>query len=212
MRGNLVAMILVISVTSIAAGQAVGRISGTVLDEDGQLVDHASVCTSVTSGNSRSINCLVPTDKDGRFQLENVKFGTYGILAANEGEGYSIEVQTPQSVSVTAANPSPVVTVRLRPKGGVLIGTVRDKFTGQPVKEIMVQYLDIDGKASGSAPTFSDGEFRVTVPIQCDLVVVVSAKGYKGWVYTDASSPSHPVLRLSPGERKVVDIQLEPTD
>jgi uncharacterized surface anchored protein len=212
MRGNWVAILFMASLTSIASAQRAGRITGTVLDEDGQLVDHADVCISITSGNSRSTNCLVSTDKDGHFHLENVTFGTYGILAANEREGYSISGQIPQDVSVTATSPAPDVIVRLRPKQAVLVGTVRDKLTGEPVKGIMVQYQDIDGKASGSAPLFSRGEFRVTVPEGCDLVIIVSAKGYHGWVYADPSNPSRPVLRLGPGEKKILDIQLEPTD
>src|SRR5258705_1231059 len=204
MRGNWVAVVFFATVSSLATAQATGSISGMVVDEDGQLVDHASVCLSITSGNSRAINCNVPTDKDAHFTLGKVKFGTYGLLAMNESEGYSLTNQSPQKVSVSAADPSPNVIVRLHHKGGVLIGTARDQFTGQPVKGIMVQYLDIDGKASGTSSTFSDGEFHVALPTQCDLIIVVSAKGYKGWVYTDPSSPSHPVLRLNSGDRKVV--------
>jgi len=79
------------------------------------------------------------------------------------------------------------------------------------VKGVMVTYLDVDGKTSGSAPLPSDGEFRVTLPTNCDLVVVVFAKGYKGWIYTDSSNPLRPVLRLGSGERKAVDIELEPS-
>jgi len=36
------------------------------------------------------------------------------------------------------------------------------------------------------------------------------AAGYKGWVYTDAASPSRPVLRVASGEKKMMNIQLEP--
>ena len=87
----------------------------------------------------------------------------------NQAEGYSIDNQNPgQKITLMAANPSPDVTVRLRPRGAVLIGTVRDKISGEPVNGISVQYLDVDGKASGSSP-FSDGEFRVALPTQCDL-------------------------------------------
>jgi hypothetical protein len=57
----------------------------------------------------------------------------------------------------------------------------------------------------------SDGEFHVTLPTQCDLVVVVFAEGYKGWVYTDPANPSRPVLRFAAGERKAVAVELEPS-
>ena len=38
----------------------------------------------------------------------------------------------------------------------------------------------------------------------------VSAKGYKGWVYTDDSNPAQPAVRLASDERRVLDIGLEP--
>ena len=101
--------------------------------------------------------------------------------------------------------------MRLRPAGAVLSGTVRDKTNGKPVKRITVGYIDVDGKAGGSSPLASDGEFYVTLPTRCDLVIIVRAKGSKGWVYTDPLSPSRPVVRLGAGERKELDIQLEPS-
>jgi len=70
----------------------------------------------------------------------------------------------------------------------------------------------IDGKCGGgSGGTRSDdGEFRMTVSTACDPVIFVSARGYKGWVYTDPSDPSHPTLRINSGEQKRFDIELEP--
>jgi hypothetical protein len=186
-----------------------GVIVGTVLNEEGQLVDHAMVCTSVTAGNKTSINCLVPTDKEGRFTIEHLEIGTYRVFAINEAEGYSIENQGPgQVVRITADEPWADVTVRLRPKGGVLIGSIRDKMNSKPIKTASVRYLAIDNGGGGFGRT--DGEFQMTVPADCDLLIVASAPGYKGWVYTDTSSPSRPVLRLASGERKVLEIELEP--
>jgi uncharacterized surface anchored protein len=213
MRGNWLAIAFVASVASFATAQTAGRITGTVLNEDGQVVNDATVCTSVASGNSTSINCNIFTDNGGQFQIDKLRLGNYGLFAINEAEGYSIQNQNPgQKVALTTENPSQNVTVRLRPGGAVLIGTVRNKISGEPVKGVSVQYLDVDGKASGSSPfSASDGEFHVALPPQCDLVIVVSAKGYKGWVYTDPSNPSRPVLRLAAGDRKTVDVELEPS-
>lgn len=193
-----------------ATAQDVGRITGTVLDEHGQTVETATVCLSKTAGGSTTINCQVSTDH-GQFQMPKIGFGTYSVFAINEAEGFSIENQSPgQKVTVSAAKPSPDVTVRLRPGGAVLSGTVRDKSSGKPVKGVSVQYLDVDGRASGSSPFASNGELHVTLPPDCDLVIIVSASGYKGWVYTDPSNPSRPVLRLAAGERKQLDVELEP--
>ena len=205
-------LVFIACVTSLASAQNVGRITGTVLDEQGQIIDDATVCLAETSGGrSRTTNCRIFTEH-GQFQIPEIRFGTYGLFAINEAQGYSIDNQSPgQKVVVSAANPSVEVIVRLRPGGAVLSGTVRDKTSGKPVKDITVQYLGVDGKASGSLPLASDTEFHVTLPPGCDLVVVVTAKGYKGWVYTDPLNPSRPVLRLGAGEKKLVDIQLEPT-
>jgi hypothetical protein len=141
-----------------------------------------------------------------------VKFGTYEVFATQEEEGYSIENQAPgQRVTITPDNLWANVTIRLRAKGGILIGSVRDKSSGQPVNGISAQYMVIDGKDGGGGGfRRSDGEFRMTAPTECNLVVIVSAPGYKEWVYTDPSTPSLPVSRMSPGERKQLDIELEP--
>jgi hypothetical protein len=210
MRANCL-LAFVACVISVATPQNTGRITGTVMDEHGQVVEDATVCLSVPAGGTSSF-CRTFTDH-GQFQILSVEFGTYGVFAIQEAEGYSIHNQRPgQKVTVSAADPSPEVTVRLRPAGPVLSGTVRDKIDGKPVKGIRVQYLDVDGKASGSSLLNTDGEFHVTLPLDCDLIVIVSAKGYKGWVYTDALSPTYPVLRLGAGGRKQLDIQLEPSD
>jgi hypothetical protein len=197
-----------------ALAQGNGRITGTVLDHDQQLVTDAKLCLMVKSGYSSSINCnLARSDKNGEFEIGNVKHGIYSVFAVNEEEGYSVENQSPgQEVAVTSENLAPQVTVRLRPRGAVLLGSVTDKFSGRPIENAWVSYQDVDGKASGSSfITRQDGRILTTLPTGCDLVIIVSAKGYRGWVYTDASNPTRPVLRLHTGDRKTLDVQLEPS-
>jgi hypothetical protein len=168
-------------------------------------------CARRLPGSKTEIDCRVVTDKDGRFQIENAKFGTYAVFAVKEEEGYSFENQAAgQETRITADHPWADVTIRLQHKGGILIGSVRDKISGQPVKEVQAQYIVVDGAGGGGAAYHRIGEFRLIAPTACDLVVIVSARGYKGWVYTDPSNPSRPVLRMSPGERKQLDIELEP--
>lgn len=108
----------------LAMAQSGGRITGTVLDEDSQLVTDAKLCLGVKSGNNTSINCgIARADKNGQFRIENLKSGTYNVFAVNEGEGYSIENQSPgEEVVLTSENLAPQITVRLRPRGGVLLG------------------------------------------------------------------------------------------
>jgi len=215
---NSMLIIFLFVATSLACGQAsmqsvaTGVIAGTVLSQEGQVVDHSQVCTQSTSGSRTEINCRGVTDKDGRFQIDNVKFGTYGVFAMKVEEGYTVENQSPgQRVRITGDHPWADVTIRLRLGGGILIGSVRDKTNGHPVKEFQAHYLVIDGKCGGGGggSRSANGEFRMPVPSGCDLVVALSARGYKGWVYTDLSDPSRPVLRMSSGERKQLNIDLE---
>ncbi len=192
--------------------QSVGSsgIVGTVLNEEGQLVDHAKACVSFTSGNSRTINCNVSTDKDGQFTIEGLKIGKYGVFAINETEGYSIDNQSPgQEVRITADEPWPNVTVQLRARGGILVGSVKDKMNGRLVEAAWVEYIVIDNGGGGTTRT--DGEFQLTVPTDCDLLILVHAKGYKGWLYNDGSNPTRPIVRVASGEKKVLDVELEPS-
>lgn len=50
----------------------------------------------------------------------------------------------------------------------------------------------------------------MVAPIASDLIVFVTASGYKGWVYAGDPNSTRPVLRLGSGEPKILDIELEP--
>jgi hypothetical protein len=196
---------------SLMTAQSTGRISGTVISEDGAVVDNADACTSVISGNGTTISCLIPVDDEGHFQIENVEFGSYGIFAINEEEGYSIDNQSPGlKVTVTPENPSQNVIIRLRPRGGVLTGSVMDKVSGKAVEDAWIDYIAIDNGGGGGNRRTVGGRFSMAVPTESNLLIYVSAEGYKGWVYTDGSNTAQPIVRLASGERRVLDIELEP--
>jgi hypothetical protein len=192
------------------ASGAEGGITGIVLAEDGQLANSAKACTSVRSGNNTSIRCLVSTDKEGRFTIEHVKPGTYQVFAINDAEGYSIENQAPgQDVTISADQPWANITIRLLSRGGVLVGSITDSLTGKSIRRAQIQYIAIDRNGSGGG-SLVEGDFHVTIPANCDVLIVAMADGYKGWVYTDTVSPSRPVLRVASSEKKMMNIQLAP--
>jgi hypothetical protein len=190
-----------------------GMIAGTVLDGTGQVADHARVCVSVTSGNITSgtttnINCAASTDKYGQFQIEHLKIGDYAVFARDSRDEPSIDDQQGQKVTLTAAAPYAHVTIRLKP-GGILLGSVTDASSGKPVEQFQVQYQELDEQGAGTAFA-NHGRFRLVVPVATDLVIIVTAPGYRGWVYTDSDNPSRPVLRVASGEQKELDIELQP--
>jgi hypothetical protein len=210
-RGIWVLTVSIASTASLMTAQATGRISGTVITEGGAVVDKGNVCESETFGKVISIDCVYPIDSEGHFQIPNVKFGSPTIFAVNEEEGYSIGNQTPGlKVNVTPENPWQNVVIRVRPRGGVLTGSVTDKVSGKAVEGAWISYIAIDNGGTGGNRQAAGGRFSMAVPTDSNLLIYVSAKGYKGWVYTDDSNPAQPAVRLASDERRVLDIGLEP--
>jgi len=112
MRGNWPAAAILIFATFLTcvptSAQSFGTagVRGTVLNEEGQIVDYARVCVSITEKNSTTINCRFLVGRDGHFQIEELPRSTYSVFAINEGEGYSIENQSPGiKVEITNENP-----------------------------------------------------------------------------------------------------------
>ena len=124
--------VFVVTLASVMIAQNSGHLSGTVLDENGAVVEHAHLCISVRSGNTETTNCRYPVDNEGHFEVQNVEFGSYIIFAINEDKGYSIENQSPGlKITLTPENPSQTVTVHSRPAGAILTRSVTDKFSGK---------------------------------------------------------------------------------
>ena len=77
MGRNWPPIIFLLLATSLTCGQSntqsvgTGVIAGTVLNEQGQQVNSANICISVTSAGLKTIICSAGTVKDGRFRIEN---------------------------------------------------------------------------------------------------------------------------------------------
>lgn len=193
--------------------RANGMISGTVVEANGQVAEGARVCISVTSGNSGSgitteMTCPISADKYGQFQLERLKIGAYRVFAQDAADDSSMEADKGPKVTLTDNAPYAHVTLRLK-SGGILVASVTDALSGKPVRQFRVQYEEINREGSGGGYAH-DGHFRTVVPPDSDLVVIVTAQGYKGWVYTDSDIQSRPVLRVAAGQEKKLEIELQP--
>jgi len=191
--------------------QPEGTISGLVLDEHDQIVEHASVCTTTFSNSTSMTNCRTVTDQSGRFTIEHVPMDSYTVSASKEEDGYSGGMLPGQKVVLSANQPFAQVTLKLGPRSGILRGTVRDKATGKaigPEGKLSITYVSVEGNESGSIGPLDGAKLRANLPADREFIVFVSGAGYETWFYLN--DQSRPTLRLKSGEEKVLDVQLEP--
>jgi hypothetical protein len=206
------AVLLSLSV-SLAAGQSsqpsarIGTISGIVLDDQGHTVDQASVCVSSTAKNQTATMCMVASDTEGRFQTGPFEAGNYRIYAVKESDGYADFDQRPgEQVTVSTSSPTPNVVIRMKPRAGMVLASVRDKETGKSIDRFSLAYISMGKNFNGSGGG-NGGTISLTLPTGSDTILVVTADGYQSWYYSEDGKP---LLRLSPGEKKTLDIELEP--
>jgi len=225
MRPMLLTLFLLASLPTFPqtanSSQPEGTISGTVLNEHGQPFAGVQVCTYMMGAPSGSREArgdcpAVTTDDAGQFRIDHVAMGTFGVEAIKLDQGYIAFAGTSvkQFVTLTSSQSSATVVLKLGPKAGVLLPSVKDKFTGEPVKDFQVSWIILD---SDEASSMSGGEIigqgtrRTIVPPEKYLVLTISARGYKKWIYHDPSDPSRPAfIRFQPGEEKELLVELEP--
>jgi hypothetical protein len=209
---------------SVNSSQPQGTISGTVLDEHGQPFKGVQVCTWMRgapagSRESRGDCPAATTDEAGQFRIDHVAMGTIGVEAIKPGDGYVAFAGTSVSeqVTLTPNQSSATVVLKLGPKAGFLLATVKDKSTGKVIPTAGVYWVLFDAnqpqrQSSGGGTLIIGSSTRgVALPPEKYLVVTVSAPGYKGWLYSDPSDPSRPAfLRLQSGEQRELAVELEP--
>jgi hypothetical protein len=142
--------------------------------------------------------------------------GATGVEAIKPEDGYIAFAGTSVSevVTLTPNQDSATVVLKLGPKAGVLLPSVKDKFTGKPIIDFQVSWTILDADEPGSSSggqAIRQGIERAIVPPEKYLVLTISARGYKKWIYHDPSDPSRPAfIRLQSGEEKELLVELEP--
>jgi hypothetical protein len=134
-----------------------GTISGTVLDANGQPFKGVQVCTymrDAPSGSKESRgNCSATTDEAGQFRIDHVEVGEISVEAIKPEDGYVAFAGTSvtKEVTLTPNQLSATVVLKLGPKAGVLLPSVKDKFTGKPIVDFEVGWRIFDSdEANGS--------------------------------------------------------------
>jgi hypothetical protein len=198
-------------------GQPEGRIVGVVTNDDGEPVAGAIPCTEIADPNGSHTSCVGPeTNAKGEFEIRSVPMGKIGVYAQKELGGYWQDNGTTRkikTVNLTPELPTARVVLKIGQKPAGLIVNVTDRQTGKPVETFFVRWMaDTASACSGNGNFMRAGTSSVRVPIRAatDVIVEVSAVGYKSWFFSDPSDPSRPVLRLESGEEKTLNAELVP--
>lgn len=206
-----------------------GRISGTVVNEDGKPVPGALVYVSLNSQeDSPSIlvdlrnSTVARTDAGGRFDFgQKLKHGFYEVYARKDKDGYPDPTSkfyqplnfSVQNVQLYGDHPAEKVTVQLSEKAAILAGRVYDAVTGLPLKA-HVGFINLRTESGGEFgiglaghSVLADGKFSELIPANTDVLVFVKKRDAEA----DAEAEWSPFtikVNLHSGQRMDIDVPL----
>jgi hypothetical protein len=141
----------------------------------------------------------------------------YKVYAEKERDGYPdmmLGMYNPKDdASVALATSEAAVvgtTVHIGPKAARLKWNVRDAVSGNSINTPTFSFQRRDNGASAGGTALADE--GVLVPSDTDLIMEISARGYRDWYYGEALDKSTAVsLRILPGEEKTLQVRLQPS-
>jgi len=189
----------------------VGRISGTVTDENGKPVAHLTVEASPIGMAWGGGIPQAKTDENGRFSIK-VLAGRWAVYPRQDRDGYYPDLSSAfyttagsvaEQVEVSEENPEAVVNIRLGPKAAALLGHVTDLFTGATLHpQFELAWASGEPNKRMGIRMAAD-PYRILIPSNTDIKMTVQCEGHKPWAYPG-------VINLRPGQDMKLDIRLEP--
>ena len=188
-----------------------GRISGTVVNEEGKPVPGATVYVSEEASSLVDANSIVArTDVAGWFDFgRKLKHGVYELYARKDKDGYPDRTSkfyqplnfSCQNVQLFGAHPAQKVTVQLKEKAAILAGRVFDADTGRPLRT-GVGFTNLRTEAGHSVA--ADGKFHALIPANTDVYVIVEEvdRDHADW------SGFTTKVNLQPGQKMYIDVPL----
>ena len=146
--------------------EALGKIEGAIFDPDGEPVDGATIQTRFPDGSRyRAV-----TDGQGRFDLQALKTGTYGLDVAASGlAAHELEVEVHPGETL-------VLDSLELGWGDILSGRVVEADSGTLIPGARVAIVDPAG--AGATRTDDDGRFELVTDPSRALRLRVAADGF----------------------------------
>jgi hypothetical protein len=161
----------------------------------------------------------VMSDDAGQFAIDGLEPGTYDVFGESDAAGYPntgmsfYSTKEPTRAVLGSDSSAARIVLHLGPRAGVLSGTVIDKSAGKAIVSRHSLHFIVKkvSNPEDSILLVGPAKFRWLIPPAVEVTFEVTAEGYKPWSYADPSNPSQQLpLRLESGERKSLDIELEP--
>jgi len=190
-----------------------GQIIGTTVNDQGEPIANARLCTSVVKSNSSTTNCGPQSDEHGKFDI-HVPLETNRIYGEKTEGGYWHDAKVhdgnmPDSgiqINLSSEEPVAHVTIKLGASPAYLNVNISDKNTGKTLHSAVVRWVVIDDVPMHPSETTKK---EISVPPDKDILIIVQAPGYRRWFYIDPANPSQPTLRLHSGEGRTLDAELD---
>jgi hypothetical protein len=191
-----------------------GVIHGTVIDQDGKPAKGLRL-TAWGPGN-RPLGTRLPeawTNQAGEYRFEHLELGSYTVCPEDFDAGYSVFTTVcyppghPTEVELAAEHPQAELRVYLPPKAAFLQVHLTNRRTGAVIPGIMVSYMLPENPAEKIGEVSQFSSKPVLLPPDKDLLIHVTYPGFKEW--KESAGKGKPI-RLAPGERLTLDVQLEP--
>jgi hypothetical protein len=213
---TLVILALGIMVASIQLpSEEPAVISGTVVNKSGVPVPHANVHVQNLDDNRIMLTAMraVETDESGKFTIDNLTWGRYGVFVSKRQDGYPdsgwrlYNGGVFPTVMVSRENPRVDIVVPIGPKAGILKGSLRDSITGQGVSRATITIRRANNPEEFLAESLPP-QYEVLLPPDVPVLVEVSAPGYMGWHLNDIGEGA---IKVSSGVTRELDIKLQQT-
>jgi hypothetical protein len=191
-----------------------GAISGVVVNGRGQPVAGATVSVSPIGRPIVAILPSVETDDKGTFTLNLFAWGKYAVCAHKESDGYrdicnNIFTKDSAPVVILSAQAAHAgIVVKVGPKAGLVIGTVKDAATGAPLDAVLRFHPSSDN--GRFIEQSISPQFDLLMPPDADLELEINAPGYLPWRSSVDNYQNGKPFRIKSEEKRTLEIRLWP--